>query len=89
MQKLGISRSPSLRNTYPLWSALIVIRFMNEHASLAVLGGTMLVVVEIALITWQPNRKAIDYCWWQVLYSFGAGIFAGVASAPPVWFDDY
>jgi hypothetical protein len=79
MQKLGISRSPSLRNTYPLWSALIVIRFMDEHASPAVLGGTMLVVVEIALITWQPDRKAIACCWWHILYSLGAGILAGVA----------
>jgi hypothetical protein len=52
---------------------------MNEHASLAVLGGTMLVVLEIALITWQPDRKAIDCCWWHILYSLGAGILAGVA----------
>jgi hypothetical protein len=80
---IGCKRShfeePAAAHTYPLWSALIVISFMNEPSGPAVLGGTMLVVLEVALITWQPDRKAIDCCWWHVLYSLGAGILAGVA----------
>jgi drug/metabolite transporter, DME family len=79
LQKIGTSQSQPRRNTYPLWSALFVISFMNEQAGPAVLGGTMLVVLEVALISWQPDRKAIDCCGWHVLYSLGAGILAGVA----------
>jgi hypothetical protein len=51
---------------------------MNRRGP-AVLGGTILIVLGAALITWQPDRKAIDYCWWHVRYSLGAGIFTGVA----------
>jgi drug/metabolite transporter (DMT)-like permease len=32
----------------------------------------------------------MDFRWWRVLYSLGAGTLAGVCfSAPPLWFDDY
>ncbi len=79
LQKIGTARRQPLRNTYPLWSSLIAISFMNEQAGPSVLGGTILIVLGVALITWQPDAKVIDYCWWHVLYSLGAGILAGVA----------
>lgn len=79
LQKIGTARSQPLRNTYPLWSSLIAITVMHEQAGTPVLGGTILVVLGVVLITWQPNTKAIDCCWWHVLYSLGAGILAGVA----------
>src|ERR671912_248834 len=74
LQKIGTARSQPLRNTYPLWSSLIAISFMHEQAGASVLG--------VALIPWQPDAKAIDYCWWPVLYSLGAEILAGVAFPP-------
>ena len=43
------------------------------------LGGTILVVLGMAMITWEPDRKGMDYCWWPVVYSLSAGILAGVA----------
>ncbi|MPZ76342.1 MAG: EamA family transporter [Deltaproteobacteria bacterium] len=79
LQKIGTARSQPLRNTYPLWSAFIAITLLQEQAGTAVLAGTMLVVVGVVLITWQPETKAIDYCWWHVLYSLGAGVLAGIA----------
>jgi drug/metabolite transporter, DME family len=79
LQKIGTARSQPLRNTYPLWSAFIAITWMHEQAGLAVLAGTILVVLGVVLITWQPETKTIDYCWWHVLYSLGAGILAGIA----------
>ena len=79
LQKIGTARSQPLRNTYPLWSAFIAITLLQEQAGVAVLAGTMLVVVGVVLITWQPETKAIDYCWWHVLYSLGAGVLAGIA----------
>lgn len=79
LQKIGTSRSQPLRNSYPLWSAAIAIAFMDERAGIAVLGGTLLVVVGVVLISWKPETARSNYRWWHVLYSLGAGFLAGVA----------
>ena len=79
LQKIGTSRSQPLRNSYPLWSALIAIVIMNEQASLAVLAGTLLVVAGVVLISWKPDTVTPSYRAWHVLYSLGAGFLAGVA----------
>lgn len=79
LQKVGTSRSQPLRNSYPLWSAAIAIAFMDERAGLAVLGGTLLVVVGVVLISWKPETAPSSYRWWHVLYSLAAGFLAGVA----------
>jgi DME family drug/metabolite transporter len=79
LQKVGTSRSQPLRNSYPLWSTAIAITFMDEHAGLAVLGGTLLVVAGVVLISWKPETAPSNYRWWHVLYSLAAGFLAGVA----------
>ena len=79
LQKIGTARSQPLRNTYPLWSAFIAVTLMQEQAGMAVWTGTILVVAGVVLITWQPEAKALDYCWWHVFYSLGAGALAGIA----------
>lgn len=55
--EIGTARSQPLSNAYPLWSSLIAISFMNEHAGPPVVGGMVLVVKGVALITWQPDGK--------------------------------
>ena len=55
LQKIGTSRSQPLRNSYPIWSAMIAIVVMHEQASLAVLAGTILVVAGVVLISWKPE----------------------------------
>jgi drug/metabolite transporter (DMT)-like permease len=52
---------------------------MDEHAGLAVLGGTLLVVAGVVLISWKPETAPSNYRWWHVLYSLAAGFLAGVA----------
>jgi drug/metabolite transporter, DME family len=79
LQKIGTSRSQPLRNSYPLWSALIAIVIMNEQASVAVLAGTLFVVAGVVLISWKPETVTPSYRAWHVLYSLGAGFLAGVA----------
>jgi uncharacterized membrane protein len=79
LQKVGTSRSQPLRNSYPLWSAAIAITFMDEQAGLAVLGGTLLIVAGVVLISWKPDTIPSNYHWWHVLYSLAAGFLAGVA----------
>jgi uncharacterized membrane protein len=79
LQKIGTSRSQPLRNSYPIWSAVIAIVVMREQASLAVLAGTLLVVAGVVLISWKPEIVAPSYRAWHVLYSLAAGFLAGLA----------
>ena len=79
LQKIGTSRSQPLRNSYPLWSAMIAILILHEQASLAVVAGTLMVVAGVVLISWKPEAVAPSYRAWHVLYSLGAGFLAGLA----------
>jgi drug/metabolite transporter, DME family len=79
LQKIGTSRSQALRNSYPLWSALIAIVVVGETAGAAVLAGTLLVVAGVISISWKPESAPPSYRAWHVLYSLVAGFLAGVA----------
>jgi drug/metabolite transporter, DME family len=79
LQKIGTSRSQPLRNSYPLWSALIAVIVMHESASPAVLGGTLMVVAGVVLISWKAESASPSYRGWHVIYSLGAGFLAGLA----------
>jgi drug/metabolite transporter (DMT)-like permease len=79
LHKIGTSRSQPLRNTYPLWSALIAINLMKESAGWLILLGTFLVVGGVVLISWKPDVPPPNYRWWHILYSLAAGVLAGVA----------
>ena len=62
---------------------------MNEQAGPPVLGGTILVVLGVALITWQPDTKAMDYLVARFLFSWSGNSRQRCFSAPPLRFDDY
>ncbi len=79
LQKIGTSRSQPLRNSYPLWSAMIAIAVMGERAGVAVLLGTLLVVLGVILISWKPEAAPPSYRWWHVGFSTLAGLLAGIA----------
>jgi len=79
LQKIGASRSQPLRNSYPLWSAIIAIALMGEYASIAILLGTFSVVAGVVLISWKPEAAPPSYRWWHVLFSMAAGLLAGIA----------
>ncbi len=79
IHRIGAARNSPLRNTFPLWSAVIAITVLKEDASLAVLTGTVLVVLGIGLISRSVEKKSEPYRWWYVLFPLLAGFFAGVA----------
>lgn len=79
IERMGAARAEPLRNSYPLWSAIIAIGFLHERAGLAVLGGTLLVVLGVALISWRPGALSSAYRWWHAVFPLLAGFFAGVA----------
>lgn len=79
IHRLGAARAEPLRNTYPLWSAVIAIVFLGEQASLGIIAGTLLVVGGITLISWQPAESGLSYRWWEGIFSLMAALFAGIA----------
>jgi len=79
LHRIGTSRSQPLRNTYPLWSALIAIVIMHEKASAMIVAGTLLIVVGVVLISWKPDVPPPGYRWWHIAFSLAAGVLAGVA----------
>jgi len=79
LHRIGTSRSQPLRNTYPLWSALIAIVVMHEKASAMIIAGTLLIVAGVVLISWKPDVPPPGYRWWHIVYSLAAGVLAGVA----------
>ena len=79
LHKIGTARSQPLRNTYPLWSAIIAITFLNEKAGGMIVSGTLLVVTGVVFISWKPEVPPPGYRWWHICYSLAAGVLAGVA----------
>lgn len=79
LQKIGTARSQPLRNTYPLWSAIIAVSLMKERAGWLIFIGTLLIVAGVILISWKPRTPAPHYRWWHIFYSLAAGVLAGVA----------
>jgi uncharacterized membrane protein len=79
LHRIGTSRSQPLRNTYPLWSALIAILIMHEKASALIVAGTLSIVAGVILISWKPDVPPPGYRWWHIVFSLAAGVLAGVA----------
>ena len=79
IHRLGAARAEPLRNTYPLWSAFLAIVFLGEQAGPGILGGTLLVVGGIGLISWQPAASGMRYHWWDAMFPLLAALFAGIA----------
>ncbi|MBI4528612.1 MAG: DMT family transporter [Deltaproteobacteria bacterium] len=79
LHKIGASRSEPLRNSFPLWSAIIAITILGEKANLAILLGTILIVAGVILLSWRPATPSATYRWWHVLFSLSAAFLAGVA----------
>jgi drug/metabolite transporter (DMT)-like permease len=75
---VGASRGTTLRGTHPLFSTTIAILVLGEQAGLAVIAGTILIVVGIALISWQPESQLASFHWWHLAFPLGAALLAGI-----------
>ena len=80
--KIGSARSASLRSSYPLFSAVFAVTILNEEASRAVIIGTILVVVGVSFISWQPKDGLSPFHRWHVLFPLTAAFLAGVPLLP-------
>ncbi len=76
--KMGVSRSVSLRSSYPLFGALFALIFLKEELQPLVLTGTVLVVAGACFITWQRDAGPSAGRWWYALFPLTAAIVSGL-----------
>ncbi|MDP2604470.1 MAG: DMT family transporter [Deltaproteobacteria bacterium] len=76
--KIGASRSSSLQSVSPLISASIAITILGEPATPLIIGGTMLVVGGIVLVSWKAERELPSFRWWHLLLPVGAACLTGM-----------
>lgn len=76
---MGASRGTSVRGSHPLFSVTIAILFLGETANLWIVGGTILIVAGVTLISWQPAPPGGGYRWWHIGFPLGAALLAGVS----------
>jgi len=75
---IGAARGTTLRGTHPLFSTTIAILVLGERASLAVIAGTILIVLGITLISWQSESRSESFRWWHLAFPLGAALLAGI-----------
>ena len=75
---VGAAAGTTLRGAHPLFSTSLAILFLGESLSPPILLGTIAIVVGVALISWQGDKKA-SFHWWHLAYPLGAAFLAGVS----------
>lgn len=76
--KIGASRSSALQSINPLVSATIAIAVLREPASGLIIGGTILVVLGIVLVSWKAERELPSFRWWHLLLPILAACLTGM-----------
>ena len=76
--KIGASRSSALQSISPLIAATIAITVLQERVTLLIIGGTLLVVIGIILVSWKAERELPDFRWWPLLLPLGAACLTGM-----------
>lgn len=76
---MGASRGTTVRGAHPLFSVTIAILLLGETANPWIVGGTILIVAGVTLISWQPAPPGGSYRWWHIGFPLGAALLAGVS----------
>jgi len=76
--KIGASRSSALQSISPLISATIAITVLHETATALVIGGTLLVVIGIILVSWRAERELASFRWRHLLLPVYAACLTGM-----------
>lgn len=76
--KIGASRSSALQGVSPLIAAMIAIAVLHERVNATILGGTLLVVLGIILVSWKPEEEIPSFRWWHLLLPVGAALLTGI-----------
>lgn len=76
---MGASRGTTVRSSHPLFSTSIAIVFLGEQVNFWIAVGTMLIVLGVTFISWQPASERSSYRWWHLGFPLGAAMLAGVS----------
>lgn len=76
---VGAAAGTTLRGSHPLFSTSLAILLLGEPATLPVIGGTILIVGGVTLISWQSSQQGASFRWWHLAYPLGAAVLAGVS----------
>ncbi|MDH3443139.1 MAG: DMT family transporter [Deltaproteobacteria bacterium] len=76
---MGASRGTTVRSSHPLFSTSIAILFLGERLNVWIAAGTLLIVVGVTLISWQPEAERGTYRWWHLAFPLGAALLAGIS----------
>jgi uncharacterized membrane protein len=76
--KIGASRSSALQSISPLIAATIAITVLHERVTPLIIGGTLLVVIGIILVSWKAERELPNFRWWHLLLPLGAACLTGM-----------
>jgi DME family drug/metabolite transporter len=76
--KIGASRSSALQSISPLVSATIAIIVLREPATGLIIGGTLLVVTGIILVSWKAEQELPSFRWWHLLLPIVAACLTGM-----------
>lgn len=84
---IGASRTEPIKATQPLHATLIAVVVLNEAVTRSHLGGILLIIAGVAVITWQSSRGANRVASRRsatsgVGLAFGAAFFFGLE---PIW----
>ena len=59
IHEVGPTRATLVTYLFPVGGVILGVLFLNEHLSWQLLAGTMLIIASLAVVNWQPVRRAI------------------------------
>lgn len=78
IEKVGTSRAVTLRSTHPIFSVLIGITILQEHATPAIVSGTLLVVGGIVLTSSHADEQIAGFRWHHLLFPMVTAVITGI-----------
>lgn len=84
---IGASRTEPIKATQPLHASIIAVLVLHETISGVHLGGILLIIGGVILITWQSSQDTTQLttegsATKGILFAFGAALFFGLE---PIW----
>jgi DME family drug/metabolite transporter len=76
--KIGASRSSTLQSISPLVSATIAIAVLGETTTPLIVGGTLLVIAGVVMVSWKAEREIAGFRWRHLLLPIGAACLTGL-----------
>ena len=78
IEKVGVSRAVTLRNTYPILSVLIGITVLGEETNAINMLGVLLIVAGTGLTSWRMDAQVPSFRAWYLVYPIATVLLTAV-----------